>query len=271
MSLTRKSYYDTMNRAVNALAKTMYRPNSTHAKNRITYRNIQNLKQAIKNRRRPNNATTNVKNNNTNFRVKNKRVTTNYVNWVHNNNENAVGPGLYDWVIMKNIPNGTKKRYWTKAYTNNIPLNNNENIGFREHMASSPIKASIKIQRFLRNKKAKGPFKNPEMQNILMRQIMSKLPLKNRPSLAAAFRPPTRLNKEITEQRKRTNKYWKALLNNMSQKAIMRGSIQKLTGEEIRKIQGKIHFNFNRQPYRAFIPNKQRAAAAAIVREMRKR
>jgi LytS/YehU family sensor histidine kinase len=194
---------------------------------------------------------------------------TNYVNWA-NNDEN--GPGLYDWIIIKNMPNGTKKRYSTMAYTNNTPYNS-ETIGFSEHMASPRTKTAIKIQRLWRNKKAKGPFKNPEMQNILVRQIMSKLPIKNRPSLAAAFRPPTRLNKEITEQRKRTNKYWKALLNNMTQKAIMRGSIQKLTGEEIKKLhnQGKIHFNFNRQPYRTFIPNNKRATAAATVREMRRR
>ena len=276
MSLTRKSYYDTLNRAVNELAKTMYRPNSTHAKNRITYRNIQNLKQAVKNRRRANNATTNVKNNNTNFRVGNKRVVTNYVNWIHNNNnENAVGPGLYDWIIMKNMPNGTQKHYSTFAYNTNIPLNNGYSVGFSHHRGASPrIKAAIKIQRFWRDKKAKGPFNNPEMQNILMRRIMPRLPKNNRSSLAGAFRPPTRLNKEIREGQLLTNVHWKALLNNMTQKAITRGSTEKLTGQEFNKLhkQGIIVFNFEHPPkYRTYIPNNKRAAAASIVRQMRKR
>jgi hypothetical protein len=272
MSLTRKSYYDTLNKAINELAKSMYRQNSTHAKNRITYRNIQNLKQAVKNRRRANNATANVKNTNTNFRVGNKRVTTNFVNLV---NENGNGPGLYDWVIIKNMPNGTKKHYSTMAYNTNLPFNNNDEIiGFSRHVASPRITAAIKIQRFWRDKKAKGPFNNPEMQRILMRRIMPRLPMKNRPSLAGAFRPPTLFNKELIEQRKRTNKHWKSLLNNMTQKAIMRGSTEKLTGEEFNKLhkQGIIVYNFQHQPkYRTYIPNNKRAAAASIVRKMRKR
>lgn len=272
---TRKKYYDTLNKALNALAKTMYRANTTHTKNRVTYRNIQNLKQAVKNRRRANNATAKVTTNNANFRIGNKRVMANYVNWV-NNNENVNIPILYEWNVIKNMPNGTKKHYRTMAYNNNQPnfFHENENIGFVQHVGSPRARAAVKIQRFWRDKKAKGPFNNPEMQRILMRRIMPKLPMRNRPSLAGAFRPPTLLNKEIIEQRKRTNKHWKALLNNMTQKAIMRGSTQKLTGEEFTKLhkQGIVVYNFEHRPkYRTYIPNNKRAVAASIVRKMRKR
>jgi IS30 family transposase len=73
---TRKNYYNLMDKSINVLLKTIYQPvtlggvNAT--RNRLTYQNIQNLKQAIRQRRNVTNTHIPVRNNNREFTVRQK-------------------------------------------------------------------------------------------------------------------------------------------------------------------------------------------------------
>lgn len=264
---TRKKYYNMVDKAVEQLLMSIYKPVPNNAEpnitlqNRLTWRNIQNLKKAIQNRRRPTNNITNFTNNNVNFTVRNKRVLMDYLN------NNA-----YGFTVTKTYPNGRQVNHSSMVFNNNSKPNS-EGVGPMTMRGSPRALAALKIQRAWRNKKAKGPFKKPEMQNVLMRQIMSKLPRANKQSLANAFRPPTRLNRELAGHKKITNKYWKALFNNMTQKSIMKGSTQMLTGQEWRKLgtSGAKLIVYNAATHKFVIPANKRQAAANIVRATRRR
>jgi len=270
---TRKKYYNMLDKAVEQLLISIYKPLSNNAEpnitlnNRLTWHNIQNLKKAIRNRRRPANATTNFTNNNENFTVGNKRVLLDYFNNNNNNNNNMYN--TYGFTFTKTYPNGRQVNHSSMVYNNNSKPNS-ESVGPLMMRGSPRALAALKIQRAWRSKKAPGPFKKPEMQNILMRQIMPKLPHAKRENLAGVFRPPTRLNKELAAKKKISNKYFNVLLNNMTQKSILKGSTKMLTSAEWKKLSSH-NITYNAATHKFVIPANKRQAVANTVRAMRKR
>jgi len=224
--LTRKKYLNLINKSINALQKKMY-SSKNHPMNKLTYQNIQALKKLVANARKPTNANTPFNHNTLNngrFKIEFGILDSSH-------------PALLGVNVFKRFPNGSSARYMANAINNGKPPNLNKlNVGLQYSRGTIPgqenkrVAAAIVIQRALRNKKVKGPFSSREMQNVLVKQILPKLPKKNREAVTSAFRAPSQLNKELRNRSKRVDPYWKALLNDIKRRSVMKRKINLMSG-----------------------------------------
>ena len=216
--------------------------------NRFTYQNIQKLKKMVSNARTPTNANKkpnweeNLYSNNHEYKI--RFVNFNKSRVYFNVNKRFPDGSVAQWAMT--VPNNENKSAW-KSYG-------------RQEWGSKRVAAAITIQRALRNKKAKGPFNSREMQNVLVKHILPKLPKKNRIAVTSAFRAPSQLNKELRNRSKRVDPYWKALLNEITRRSIMKGKRGMLTFQEANLLLG-------RGIWQRLPPNTR----ASTVRTMRRR
>jgi hypothetical protein len=236
-----------MTRAINELEKYQYKNTGNHPMNRLTYQNIQKLKKMVSNARTPTNA--------------NKKP--NWENLYSNNHEYKIRFANFNksrvyFNVNKRFPDGSVAQ-WAMTVPNNENKSAWKSYG-RQEWGSKRVAAAITIQRALRNKKAKGPFNSREMQNVLVKHILPKLPKKNRIAVTSAFRAPSQLNKELRNRSKRVDPYWKALLNEITRRSIMKGKWGMLTFQEANLLRG-------RGIGRGVSPNTR----VSIVRTMRRR
>lgn len=251
---TKKQYLNLANKAVNALWLSQLSKNS---RNHLTYRNILNLKNAIKSERSRSNFREN-------FPGKNKFIE-------YNGNVNIGPPLRIGWDIYKTHPNGTKSRYITGAYNNGLPINLNKiNVGFQERSGSPRALAALTIQRRWLNKKNTGPFSNPVIRSLVPK-IMTPLPKRNKQSFVGSFRRPTSLNKEMTERSKGVNKFWRALLNDIKRQSVQRGSTSMLTAKEFTQLYQSNKIVYNLAHHKMMIPVAMRNSAWRKILEMRKK
>jgi hypothetical protein len=247
-------FHNMADRAVNALWKN-HLANITRPENQLKYKDILNLKNAIKrSKSRSGN------NFNLHFNVGNR------LRMAYNGNANA-GPPLYvSFNVYKYHPNGTRVRYNTAARNNGRPINLSRlNVGFAGRSGSPRALAALKIQRAWRNKKAAGPFKNPIVQASLP-QIMARLGKRNKQALAGAFRAPSQLNKNLAKRSAAVQPYWRALLNEITRQSVGKGSRKLMTGLEWKQSL-RVAGTQLRQP----IPENRRANVQRMVTAMRKR
>lgn len=228
---TKKQYLNLANKAVDALLLSHLSNTRTNKRNLLTYRDILNLKNAIKSERSRSNFRLN-------FPARNKNI-------FYNGNINKGPPASIGWNIYKTHPNGSKTHYTTGAINNGLPINLKKiNAGFFGRTGPK-VKAAIKIQRAWRNKRKPGPFANPVIQSLVPK-IIGPLPKSNKQSFLGSFRPSTKLNKEMIERSKGVNKYWSALLTNIQRQSVLRGSPHLLSRKEYQYLYntgpGKIHF-----------------------------
>jgi len=255
--------------------KNLYRnkPYYVHPRNRLTYQNIVQMKRAIQARRRPNNNTSIVNENNINFTTSNghrialTEIPTSLKNYP-----------LASWNIIKILPNGRKIEYMTGAFNNDKPINLNKmNVGFMAAKYNSlrpRNEAALTIQRAWRARKQKGPFNNPIMKSILQTHIIPKLPKKNKASTLAAFRKPTSLNINMIERSRKVDPYWKALLNNKTRRSVLQhGSTEWLTNIERKRLghYGLKKIELNPATLKWEIPVNKRESAWTAIRTMRSR
>ena len=247
-------FHNMANKAVNALWKN-HLATRTSRENQLAYRNILKLKNAIKrSRSKPGNKF------NLHFNAGNG------LSMSYNGYYNA-GPPLYvSFNINKTHPNRTHSGYTTAALNNGLPINLSKlNTGFQRRIGSPRTLAALQIQRAWRKKKANGPFKDPRVQAIVP-LIMARQGKTNKQAFLGAFRAPSKLNKELAKRSAGVQKYWRALLNEITRQSVGRGSRKLLTGLEWGQAL-RIAGTQLRQP----IPQNRRANVQRMVTAMRKR
>lgn len=233
VKITRKRYYNLMNKGMDALLKNLYLPTNRHPRNRLTYQNIMQMKRAIQARRRPNNAKNPMTPGNRNFTSNGHQIS------IFEYGINGSPNGHISWNILKTRPNGRLIEYSTMALNNNKPVNLKklDVIFWKASYPGRPRnEAALTIQRKWRARKEKGPFSNQVIKTILKTHIMPKLPKKNKVSVAAAFRNPTSLNRSMVERSRRVDPFWRAILGNVTRRSILKGKTGMLTRKEFEKL-----------------------------------
>lgn len=269
VKISRKRYYNLMNKGMDALLKTVYLPSNAHPRNRLTYQNIMQIKRAIQARRRPNNANKPMTRTNHNFRTSNgHRVR------ISEYGINGTPKGSITWNVHKMRPDGRLIVYATMARNNNRPINlNNLDVYFSSAFYPDKPKneMALRIQRAWRAKKEQGPFSHPVIKTILKRHIMTRLPKENKKSMLAATRKASSLNRNMIERSRRVDPFWRALLNNVTRRSILKGSTAMLTGTEYVKLGpgGLKKTVYNPETGQRNIPASMRESAWQNVRRIR--